>query len=104
MDSIRNFASGNRSMIINVVYIIAFLTALYYLYKFYAAGSELDVDLLTDRVSAKNNPKMVAITDVTNPKIRIRTGGEYTISMWLYIASWDPNMPKSVFTIRDDGR
>lgn len=103
MDAIRNFASGNRSMIINVIYIIAFLTAVYYLYKFYAAGNELDVDLLTDRVSAKNNPKMLPITDLSNPKIRIRTGGEYTISMWLYIASWDPNMPKPVFTIRDDG-
>ncbi len=103
MDAIRNFTSTNRSMIVNVIYIIAFLTAVYYLYKFYAEGNEMDVDLLTDRVSAKNNPKMVPITDLSNPKLRIRTGGEYTLSMWLYIASWDPNMPKSVFTIRDDG-
>lgn len=104
MDAARNIVAGNRSLIVNVIYIIAFLVVVYYLYKFYVAGSELDVDLLTMRKSA-NLPTVLPITSDKRPKIRIRTGGEYTLSMWLYITSWDTRagLPKAVFQLLDSG-
>ena len=46
MDALRGFAGQNRSSIINVVYVIAFVIVVYYLYKFLMAGSDLEVDLL----------------------------------------------------------
>ena len=42
MDTVRSFASNNRGMIMNVVYVVAFLVVLYYLYKFLIAGNELE--------------------------------------------------------------
>lgn len=100
MDSVRSFASSNRSTIINVIYIVAFLVALYYLYKFLIEGSDLEVTLLNAEVDA-NAP----LAYMLPPKngMRVKTGGEYTISFWMYITSWDyrSGLPKSVLQIFD---
>ncbi len=108
MDSIRGFASANRSMIVNGVYIIAFLIAAYYLYKFLTAGSDLDIRLSGDPQSGTSitTESIFQVTGMESyPKCRIRAGGEFTVSMWLYISSYDANgslgKPKPVFTISD---
>jgi hypothetical protein len=110
MDAIRSFASGNRSTIVNVIYVIAFLTVLYYLYKFWVEGNSLDLDLLNIKTSAKT-PMPLEITQrdpsgrLKNPDLRVKTGGEYTLCMWLYINDWSykSGLPKGVFQIADTG-
>ena len=108
MDAIRSFASGNRSTIVNVIYIIAFLTVLYYLYKFWVEGNSLDLDLLNVKTSAKTPmPLLITRRDpsgrLINPDLRVKTGGEYTLCMWLYINDWShkSGLPKGVFQIVD---
>jgi hypothetical protein len=102
MDTLRNFTSTNRGSIINVVYIVAFLVALYYLYKFLIAGSDLEVTLLNTEVPA-NEPMTYALP-VKNQDVRVKPGGEYTISFWMYISSWEyrAGLAKSVLQIMDN--
>jgi hypothetical protein len=101
MDAVRNFASSNRWGIINAVYVIAFLVTLYYIYKYLMAGSELEVDLQSVEVSA-NEPRSYALP-ADQPEVHVKSGGEYTISFWMYITSWDyrSGMAKSVLQIVD---
>jgi hypothetical protein len=98
MDGVRAFANTNRGGIINVIYAIAFLTVLYYVYKFLIAGSELDVNLLDTEVPANG-----AQAFMLPKKVRVKTGGEYTISFWIYITSWEyrSGLAKSVLQILD---
>lgn len=100
MDTIRSFGTNNRSTIINVIYIIAFLVALYYLYKFLVEGSDLEATLLRTEVDA-NKPMAYALPSKNG--MRVKTGGEYTISFWMYVSSWDyrSGLPKSVLQIFD---
>lgn len=103
MDSViaqvRNFAGANRPMIINVVYVVAFLVALYYLYKFLIQGSDLEVTLLNYEAdgNASNAFKL------PGKDVRVKQGGEYTISFWMYITSWEhrAGLAKSVLQILD---
>lgn len=101
MESIRNFATLNRGMLFNAVYIVAFLVVLYYLYTFLVSGSDLEVTLLNTEVPA-NEPMTYALPP-KNPDVRVKTGGEYTISFWMYISSWDyrAGLAKSVLQILD---
>lgn len=102
MDQIRNFTSANRGGIMNVVYVAVFLVALYYLYKFLMAGSDLEVSLLDVETDA-NAPQSFPLPD--SPRVRVKSGGEYTLSFWMYISSWDyrAGLAKSVLQIVDSG-
>lgn len=101
METVRNFANNNRGGIINVVYIIAFLLVLYFLYSFLIAGSDSEIVLLNTEVPA--NEAMTYPLSVKNPEMRVKPGGEYTISFWMYITSWDyrAGLAKSVLQIVD---
>ena len=101
MDALRNFTNSNRGGIINVVYVIAFLVALYYIYKFLIAGSELEVNILDVEVDA-NTPNGYIISN--KPDVRVKQGGEYTVSFWMYVNSWDyrSGLAKSVLQIVDN--
>ena len=98
MEQARTYLAGNRSTVMNVVYLAAFLIALYYLYKFFIASSDLDVDVLNAEADA-NAPQSFPLPD--SPSIRVKTGGEYTLSFWMYISSWDyrAGLAKSVLQI-----
>jgi hypothetical protein len=101
MEALRNATVNNRGTIMNLVYIAAFLLVLYYLYKFLIAGSDLEVTLLNAEVPA-NEPMTFALP-AKNPDVRVKPGGEYTISFWMYITSWDyrAGLAKSVLQILD---
>ena len=101
MEALRNTVTNNRGTIINLVYIVAFLVVLYYLYKFLIAGSDLEVTLLNTEVPA-NEPMTFALP-AKNPDVRVKPGGEYTISFWMYVTSWDyrAGLAKSVLQILD---
>jgi hypothetical protein len=100
MDLARNYLMTNRSSVINVLYVVAFLVALYYLYKFFIASSDLDIDVLNAEADA-NSPQSFPLPD--SQVVRVKTGGEYTISFWMYINSWDyrAGLAKSVLQIVD---
>jgi len=100
MDALRSFTSNNRGMLMNGVYVAAFLVVLFYLYKFLIEGSELEVTLLNTEVDA-NTPLSYLIP--AKEDLRVKTGGEYTLSFWMFITSWDyrAGLPKSVLQIYD---
>lgn len=101
METVREFALANRSGIVNVLYIGVFLLVVYFLYKFLVAGSDLDVNLLDVEIPA-NIPRAYNLPS-DNSDARVKQGGEYTISFWMYITSWDyrSGLAKSVLQIMD---
>ena len=101
MDALRGFAGQNRGSIVNVVYIIAFVIVIYYLYKFLMSGSDLEVDLLNIEKPANESSTFPLPAGSTD--LRIKTGGGYTISWWMYINSWDhrAGRAKSVLQVLD---
>jgi hypothetical protein len=101
MQAVQNFFSGNQSLIMKVVYVLVALIALYYLYKFLIQGSDLDVTLLNVMIDA-NRPKAFALPKHLKD-VRVKPGGEYTISFWMYLHSWDyrSGLAKSVLQIVD---
>lgn len=100
MEQARLYLQGNRSSVMNIVYVVAFFIALYYLYKFFIAKSDLDIDVLNAEADA-NAPQSFPLPDSSS--VRVKTGGEYTISFWMYINSWDyrAGLAKSVLQIVD---
>ena len=87
-------------MLINILYVVVFVIALYYLYLFLVKGNELEVQVLNGEAVA-NKPAVYTLPK--NPEVRVKQGGEYTISFWMYIHSWDyrSGLPKSVLQIVD---
>jgi hypothetical protein len=100
MDQARAYLMANRGSALNVLYVAAFLVALYFIYKFFVSSSDLDVDLLNSEADA-NTPQSFPLPD--SSRVRVKTGGEYTISFWMYISSWDyrAGLAKSVLQIVD---
>jgi hypothetical protein len=105
MDSAKSFLNQNRGSIINIVYIIAALVAVYYIYIFLFAGSDLEATLLDQAMDANPSSPVVLRIPRTNPDLRVKQGGVYTISFWMYITSWDfrSGLAKSVIQISDAG-
>jgi hypothetical protein len=112
LNSVRNFGASNRGMIVNVVYIVAILVILYFLVQFYLAGSSQDKMLLDNKLSATLPSEMAAdyvltIADSeTSSDVRIKNGGEYTLSYWMYIQNWQAkgtNGNIDVLAVTDSG-
>ena len=106
MDYLRSAAANNRGGIINVVYVVAFLLLLYYIYKFLSAGSGLQVTLVPNKIPANllNGGAPGAFRFDKTSGVRVMTGGEYTFSFWMYIKDWTVRggMTKSVLQIMDE--
>jgi hypothetical protein len=110
MDQVRNFANNNRSLILNVLFVVIFLVIAYYVYKF-LTGTGNDAYLSGDPLSAAGNtdPKQIVypIRDADKrPKFRVREGGDFAISTWIYISSYssiNAGKVKPVFVVTDAG-
>jgi hypothetical protein len=108
MDTIRSAALNNRSLIMNVLYIVIFLIAVYYGYKYFTEAGD-DAYLSGDPLVAGSNTNtaqtVYAIADDKDrKKFRIREGGDFAFSTWIYINSYSSHnfgLPKPVFTISD---
>jgi len=98
MEQARNYLMTNRGSAFNVLYVVAFMVALYFIYKFFMAKSDLDVELLNAETDATSQQSFPLPSNV-----RVKMGGEYTISFWMYISSWDlrAGLAKSVLQIYD---
>jgi len=104
MDTVRNFVSNNRGMIMNVVYMAVFAVILYLVYYYMTAGDELQINVLMDVQAGNKKPDTpLSAFGQINPLVRINTGGEYTFSFWMYVNGWDyrSGLPKSVLQITD---
>lgn len=92
-------AIQNNGMVKIAFYVIVALIVIYYIYGWYS-GSTNDLVLSNTKIPA-NQSTTAVISTGGSPAIR--SGGAYTLSMWLYINSYEyrAGKPKSVFTIYD---
>lgn len=99
MEAARSFATNNRSSIMNGVYIVAALLVVYYIYKFLIEGNEAEF-ICQSGPTAANKPAAAALT---KKHVHATTGGEYTLSFWMYISNWDyrSGQAKSVIQLID---
>jgi hypothetical protein len=75
----------------------------YYIYLFLFAGSDLEISLLNYDVDANPSVPVVLPLPRTSNDLRVKQGGVYTLSFWMYITSWDfrSGLAKSVIQISD---
>lgn len=99
MEAARSFAANNRGTIMNSVYIVAALLVVYYLYKFLLEENPAEFICQSGPTDA-NRP---AAAVITKKNVRATTGGEYTLSFWMYISNWDyrSGQAKSVIQLVD---
>ena len=105
MDSVKSFVNQNRSVIINAVYAVAAMLVLYLIYAFLFSGADNELTLLDQDTVANPGTPYVFTLPLKNEKLRVKQGGVYTISFWMYITSWDfrSGLAKSVLQISDSG-
>ena len=101
MDIARNFTANNRGMLINILYLAVTLVVVYYIYKF-LTGGDGSFTVLGGEVDGAGAPQEISLP---GQSARIRTGGEYTLSFWMYVTTWDMRFgkAKSVIQITDSG-
>ena len=99
MNAARSYYAQNTGLIKTGIYIVVAAVIIYYIYGWYSAPTT-DIILLNTKVPA-NQTTSATISTGSLPAIRL--GGAYTLSMWMYINSYDyrPGKPRSVFTITD---
>jgi hypothetical protein len=99
MNSARAYYAQNSGVINYVIYAIVAIIIGYYIYAWYTAPST-DLVLLNVKTPA-NQITQATISKGSLPAIR--SGGMYTLSVWMYINSYEyrPGKPRSVFTITD---
>jgi hypothetical protein len=99
METARTYYSQNSGLIKTSIYIIVTALVIYYIYGWYAAPS---TDLVLSDVKTEAN-RVTTATISTGKLPAIRSGGAYTLSLWMYINSYEyrAGRPKRVFTIAD---
>jgi hypothetical protein len=99
MNAARSYYAENSGIIKTGIYIVVAAVIVYYIYGWYSAPTT-DIILLNSKVAANQT---TTATISTGMLPAIRSGGSYTLSMWMYINSYDyrPGKPRSVFTITD---
>jgi hypothetical protein len=67
------------------------------------SSSDNEVALLEAEINANPNRPRILALPAANDTIRVKQGGVYTISFWMYITSWDfrSGLAKSVLQISD---
>jgi hypothetical protein len=97
---------GTVKMIVGVIFLILVLVALYYLYKYLFTSSGLEIKVVNNEfVSAKTNEKSFAVSKTYPDVPVIYTGGEFTVSTWVYVTDWksvNGGKPKHIFTLGKD--
>lgn len=103
MDATRTLFAQNRGLIINILYVIVALIVLYYIYMALFSSSDSEVTLLQAEINANRSKQTILALPRTNDLLRVKSGGAYTVSFWMYITSWDfrSGLAKSVLNIRD---
>jgi hypothetical protein len=98
MDQATAFVQNNGSIIGTVVFIVLALILLYVIYSYiYPAADPTYVQLLQNEADAR------AVVPISNRPPTIYTGGDFTISMWIYVDDWNYRVasPKFLFAIQN---
>jgi hypothetical protein len=98
MDQATAFVQNNGSMIGTVVFIVLALIVLYVIYSYiYPSADPTFVQLLQNEADARS-PVPISARPPS-----IHTGGDFTISMWIYIDDWNYRVasPKFLFAIQN---
>ena len=101
MDNIVNYRNSSTGLGVfgQILFIIVGVIAIYYLYKylFTAQSNESAVILSGIQTAKKDKPVEVGMSSMPH----IYEGGEYTVSMWLYINDWNvrKNYNKHILSI-----
>jgi len=98
MDQATAFVQNNGSMIGTVVFIVLALILLYVIYSYiYPAADPTYVQLLQNEADARSPVPISAKVP------SIYTGGDFTISMWIYVDDWNYKVasPKFLFSIEN---
>jgi hypothetical protein len=98
-----NSGNGGFKSLIRIVLLILVFVGLYYLYKYLFTTSGLVLnELNSDIISANTKETGFALSKQYPAVPVVYTGGEMTISTWLYIADWqnvNQGRPKHVLTL-----
>lgn len=98
MDQATAFVQDNGSMIGTVVFVVLALIVLYVIYSYmYPASDPTYVQFLENEADARS------VVPVSKRPPTIYTGGDFTLSMWIYIDDWNYRVasPKFLFAIQD---
>jgi hypothetical protein len=98
MDQVAQLVQNNGQMIGKVVFVGFLLYALYIVYTYlYPAGSPTLVSFLSGQADARKR-----VTLDTQKVPTIYTGGDFTVSMWLYVDDWNykASNNKFVFSVK----
>ena len=132
MNAARQFYAQNSQLVQNIIYLLVLYVIIYLVYTYLTAGAELEryviqVDITNRTFGVPGNAASSGApagsnlanntqfcinyddtvkndTTVHNPLVRIVEGGEFTISWWMYISTWDAGTSgviKPVLTITD---
>ena len=97
---------GTVKMIVGAIFLILVLVALYYLYKYLFTSSGVEIKVVNNEfVSAKTNEQSYAVSKSYPDVPVIYTGGEFTVSTWIYVTDWksvNGGKPKHIFTLGKD--
>lgn len=103
MDATRTMLTQNRGLIINVLYLVVAMIVIYYVYMALFSSSDNELALLEAEISANPTKPRILSLPRGNDRLRVKQGGVYTVSFWMYITSWDfrSGLAKSVLQISD---
>jgi len=94
------------TIVFRVMMYILVLLVLYYLYKFLYGDSWAQKDIVVYSASSHTNgmpSNNSNVTTLTTSVPQIYPGGEYSISIWMYINSWTTTKNKPFFTLSGGG-
>lgn len=100
MEALRTTVTSNIALITKLMYIAIFLVVFYFIYQFLYGTASQEVTLL----NVSSDAKFEKAFDLPNSTdMRVKQGGAYTLSFWMYITSWDyrAGLAKSVLQIYD---
>jgi hypothetical protein len=98
MDQASAFVQDNGSLIGTVIFIVVAMVILYVIYSYlYPASDPTYVQLLQNEADARS------VVPISNRPPSIYTGGDFTISMWIYVDDWNYKVskPKFLFSIEN---
>jgi hypothetical protein len=85
MDSVRGFATANRSSLFTLLYAVVVAVAVYALYKYVAGAADTAQVLLPGVTSGRTGAAAPPKADLTVP---LASGGDFTLSTWLSVDDW----------------
>ncbi len=107
MDGARNYFASNRSTIVSVLYFVAIVVLVYYLYRYYRDSYSRDSILLKNQYSTGallGDKGSLVIYDASKGDDKMRRAtSEYTVSFWMFINSYaQTSQYQSLFALLDN--